>query len=114
MNVSKEADGQFMRDLEREDPKRFAALIRNMRHAARKEQENTQGTPAFDAKIKRWDRQAARRAKVTGVLPSGWRLCAYTPCGEPFKPLRRTARFCSRRCLYRGTQNGLVLQEVPS
>ena len=34
MNVSKEADAVFMRELERTDPVRFANLIRNMRHAA--------------------------------------------------------------------------------
>ena len=31
MNVSKEADAEFMRLLQRDDPRRFANLTRNMR-----------------------------------------------------------------------------------
>jgi hypothetical protein len=34
VNVSKEADAVFMRELERTDPVRYANLIRNMRLAA--------------------------------------------------------------------------------
>ena len=34
MNVSKEADAAFMRELERTDPQRYENLIRNMRLAA--------------------------------------------------------------------------------
>ena len=34
MNVSKEADAAFMRELEHTDPDRYASLIRNMSHAA--------------------------------------------------------------------------------
>lgn len=34
MNVSKEADAAFMRELERTDPVRYANLIRNMSQAA--------------------------------------------------------------------------------
>jgi hypothetical protein len=34
MNVSKEADAIFMRELERMDPIRYANLIRNLRHTA--------------------------------------------------------------------------------
>jgi hypothetical protein len=33
MNVSPEADAEFMRLLEKEDPKRYANLIRNMRQS---------------------------------------------------------------------------------
>jgi hypothetical protein len=34
MNVSKEADAAFMRELVRTDPVRYANLMRNMAHAA--------------------------------------------------------------------------------
>ncbi len=34
MNVSKEADAEFMRLLERDDPKRYENLVKNMRRAA--------------------------------------------------------------------------------
>jgi hypothetical protein len=34
MNVNREADEAFMRELERTDPARYANLIRNMAHAA--------------------------------------------------------------------------------
>jgi hypothetical protein len=34
MNVSKQAHAEFMRRLESEDPQRYAALLRNMRHTA--------------------------------------------------------------------------------
>lgn len=34
MNVSREADAAFMRELERTDPVRYANLVRNMSHAA--------------------------------------------------------------------------------
>ncbi len=38
MNVSKEADDAFMRELERTDPHRYENLQRNMRHSVRAEQ----------------------------------------------------------------------------
>jgi hypothetical protein len=34
VNVSKETDAVFIRELQRTDPVRYANLIRNMRHAA--------------------------------------------------------------------------------
>lgn len=62
----------------------------------------------------RWDKMAARQAKKTGELPTGWRWCAYTLCGEPFRPARATTIYCSPRCRYRGEQNVEVSREMPS
>ena len=38
MNVSKKADSAFMRELEHDDPLRYANLQRSMRHSVRAEQ----------------------------------------------------------------------------
>lgn len=113
MNVSREADAAFVRELEREDPKRFANLFRNMRLAAHKQQENTEGTAAFAAKMKRWDKLVARRAATTGVLPVDWRRCAYEPCRRPFKPESGNQAFCSSQCRIRGNRNSLIVTATP-
>lgn len=114
MNVSREADAAFMRDVEREDQKRFANLFRNMRLAAHKQQQNTEGTAEFAAKMKRWDKPVARRAATTGVLPVDWRRCAYEPCRRPFKPENGNQVFCCQRCRLRGNRNGLIVTAPPS
>lgn len=103
MNVSKEADAAFMAELQRTDPKRYANLIRNMRLAVRRQRANQEGAPEFAAKMAQWRKAATRRAKKTGVLPTGWKWCAH--CKEPFEPHRATTETCSSRCAYRVKQN---------
>lgn len=65
MNVSKEVDAVFMRELERTDPVRYANLIRNLRHAAGAmslAQRNARSTGVSRRKYaNRADAQAARR-----------------------------------------------------
>lgn len=105
MNVSKEANAAFMAELQQTDPKRYANLMRNMRLDMRRQRANQEGTQEFAAKMAQWRKAAIRRAKKTGVLPTGWTWCSH--CKEPFEPYRTTVETCSSRCAYRLKQSQL-------
>ena len=95
MNVSKEDDAAFMRELEQTDKTRFSNLQRNMRLSVRRDRASTAGTLEFASKMQSWKRAATKRAKKTGTLPTGWKVCAH--CKEPFEPVRQTTATCSAR-----------------
>jgi len=50
MNVSKAADAQFMRELQRTDPERYRNLVRNMERAAGKQSAQQKQEQAVELK----------------------------------------------------------------
>jgi hypothetical protein len=101
MNVSKEADDAYRRE---KGLFRFKQKPRTDADFARQEA--------------KWDKMAAKRARKTGVLPTGWLWCAYDLCKLPFRPHRASTVCCSPRCKYRWQQTqpqgDSVSAELPS
>lgn len=80
MNVSVEADEAYRR----EKKLRFNNKPRTDRDFARQEAG--------------WEKLIRKRYAQSGVLPTGWIVCAYEFCKLPFKPARRGTVCCSPRC----------------